>query len=191
MGSIRKHGVSAGLLIAVSTAVLALQSGCGGAPAKPKAASPAAPAAPSTGPPVGSPAAAENPRHRVDETAADRERIIQPWRTCMKDHGADLDSQPPNVAGAEQWTREHQDAADACGRLLPLLPWGEDPSNPQYRDNIHELVQCMNDQGLNIVETPDDLDMPWKYRDQSTVPPGKRDQIEGDCEKATIGKSDK
>jgi hypothetical protein len=189
--NMRTNRTRAVLLVVTGLAALTLQTACGGGPEKPKVASLAGEKAPAGQPSATATQASERPRHRVDESEADRERIIAPWTKCMKDHGADLDTQPHTIAGAEKWSRDHQDAGTACGDLLPLLPWGLDRSNPQYRDNIHQWVKCMNDKGLNIVETPDNDEQPWTYGGDSTVVGEARDKIERDCEKATIGKFDK
>jgi hypothetical protein len=44
----------------------------------------------------------------------------------MKEHGADTDTEPPNINGAERWMAEHSGAVDACQSLVPLPPWGLD-----------------------------------------------------------------
>ena len=83
--------------------------------------------------------------------------------------------------------QDHQRARDTCLPLLPLLPWGLDRANPDYRDNVHQWVKCMNDKGMNVIETPDNPDSPWRYTDSSKP----SSTIELDCEKATVGKSDR
>jgi hypothetical protein len=187
----RSNRTRAALLVVTGLAALTMQVACAGGPDKPKVASLAGDKEAAGKPSATASHAAERPRHRVDETAADSDRIIQPWRKCMKDHGADLDTQPNNIKGAEQWGRDHADAGAACGDLLPLLPWGMDRDNPQYRDNIHAWVKCMNDKGMKVAETPDDEESPWRFAGESTLSPEARDQVETDCEKATIGKFDK
>ncbi|MEV6646315.1 hypothetical protein [Amycolatopsis sp. NPDC051371] len=129
------------------------------------------------------------PRHRVDETAEESNRLIEPWRTCMKDHNADVDTQPNTIEGAKKWSADHKDAGDACRAKLPLLPWGMDRENPAYQDNMHKWVQCMNDQGMHVAETPDNDESPWTYSSDSQPP--NSDKIEHDCEVAILGPSDK
>jgi hypothetical protein len=129
------------------------------------------------------------PRHRVDESKEDSQRIIAPWTACMKEHGADMDQQPHTIKGAEEWSAQHKDAGIACHGKLPLLPWGMDRENPAYRDNIHRWVQCMTDKGLSIVETPDDKESPWHFGNGNQ--PADSAKIEQDCEVATLGPSDK
>lgn len=129
------------------------------------------------------------PRHRVDETAEESQRIIEPWRTCMKDHDADVDTQPNTIEGAKKWSADHKAAGDACRSKLPLLPWGMDRENPAYQDNMHKWVQCMNDKGMRVVETPDNDESPWTYASDSQPP--NSDKIEHDCEVAILGPSDK
>jgi hypothetical protein len=183
------------LLVVTGLAALSLQTACAGGPDKPEVASLAGEKAPAGQPSstasASASASAERPRHRIDESAADRDRIIAPWTKCMKDHGADLDTQPNTIAGAEQWSRDHADAGAACGNLLPLMPWGEDRANPQYRDNIHQWVKCMKDKGLNVIETPDNEESPWQFGGASSLSPEAGHQAETDCEKATMGKFDK
>jgi hypothetical protein len=185
--------LKAGLLVVAGIATATFLAGCGGGSER-KAAAPAT-ANPSNHAAATSSTAVTDgtgpPRHRVGETDAERSAIIEPWRTCMKDHGADLDTMPPNIKEAERWSAEHQGAANACGHLLPLLPWGLDPANPERRNNIHQWVKCMNDQGLPTVETPDDDEAPWRYGGSSPLSPADRDKVELDCEKETIDKSDR
>jgi hypothetical protein len=129
------------------------------------------------------------PRHRVDETNEESKRLIEPWRTCMKDHNADVDTQPHNIEGAKKWSADHKDAGDACRAKLPLLPWGMDRENPAYQDNMHKWVQCMNDKGMHVVETPSNDESPWTYGSENQPP--NSSQIEHDCEVAILGPSDK
>ncbi|MET7993604.1 hypothetical protein ABZU76_22155 [Amycolatopsis sp. NPDC005232] len=129
------------------------------------------------------------PRHRVDESPEDSQRLIEPWRTCMKDHDADVDQQPHSIAGAEQWSKDHQAAGDACRSKLPLLPWGEDPANPAYKDNLHRWVECMTSQGMHVAEDPDDDESPWHYTSNNQPP--NSDKIEQGCEVQVMGPSDK
>jgi hypothetical protein len=188
----RSNRTRAGLLVVTGLAALTMQTACAGGPAKPKVASLAGDKAPAGAASAAAGQQAERPRHRVDETAADRDRIIQPWTKCMKEHGADPDTQPNTIEGAEQWGRDHADAGTACRNLLPLLPWGEDRDNPRYRDNIHAWVKCMNDKGLKVAETPDDEESSWRFTgEKSTLSPEAANQVETDCEKTTIGKFDK
>lgn len=110
----------------------------------------------------------------------------------MKDHGADPDTQPPNIARAKQWSKDHASAGAACTQLLPLMPWGEDKSNPAFRDNIHQVVKCMTDKGLNVIETPDAEDAYWHPVDDQTyqtVP--NAEQIVRDCYVSVMAKFDR
>lgn len=129
------------------------------------------------------------PRHRVDETAEESKRLIEPWRTCMKDHGADVDTQPNSIEGAKKWSADHKDAGDACRAKLPLLPWGMDSANPAYQDNMHKWVQCMNDHGMHVTETPGNDESPWTYAGDNQPP--NSEKIEHDCEVTILGPSDK
>jgi hypothetical protein len=191
MNHYRCHALRASLLITTGLALVALQAGC----ARDPQASADSPdtrnlsnlqgVAASLGP-----ADAERPRHRVGETDADRERIIAPWRTCMKDNGADLDTMPPSIEGAARWAQEHQSAGLACRSLLPLPPWGLDRTNPEYRENVRQWVECMNDRGLSIIATPDDAQSPWRFGGDSALSPEESSRVQQDCMKETIGKSD-
>jgi hypothetical protein len=173
--------------------LLALLAGCG--TTEPKAPDVASLATPGAGSPssAASPASTpegERPRHRVDETQEESTRLIEPWLACMKKNGADMDEQPnSSIKAAEEWSAAHQDARNACIGKLPLLPWGEDRENPAYRDNIHNWVKCMTDQGMDVVETPDADQSPWHFgnRDQ----PADSAKIERDCEVKVMGPSDK
>jgi hypothetical protein len=182
------HVVSVGVLIAVGLGTVLSQAACDNKHGKDKVASLSS-TAPKTS--AGTASTDNRPRHRVDETRADYDRIIQPWEKCMKDNGADTSQMPPSITGAAQWSKDHARAGDTCRQLMPLMPWGLDKANPQYRDNVHQWVKCMTDKGLSVVETPDDEDSPWRYTSNSTMSGDARAKIEDDCEKATVGKSDK
>jgi hypothetical protein len=130
------------------------------------------------------------PRHRVDESAEDSQRLIAPWDACMKEHGADMDQQPnSSIQAAEEWSAAHKDAGKACLPKLPLLPWGEDHDNPAYQDNMHAWVQCMTAKGMKVAESPGDDESPWHYT--SDTQPAGSDKIEQDCELQVMGPSDK
>jgi hypothetical protein len=179
-------------MIVTGIATCAVLAGCVGGGRGPKAA-PADAERPSAGvAPVASTATASRDprRHRVGETDAQWRAVIEPWYTCMKEHGADTDTEPPNIKGAERWMAEHSGAVHACQSLAPLPPWGLDPANPQYRNNIHQWVKCMNDRGLKVIETPDDEHQPWQYAGDTALAPEEKNRIEHQCEKETIGKSD-
>ena len=173
--------------------LLALLAGCGTAEQKaPEVASLATPSASSpssSGSPTATPEG-ERPRHRVDETKEESMRLIEPWLACMKTNGADMDEQPnSSIKAAEEWSAAHQDARNACIGKLPLLPWGEDRENPAYRDNVHNWAKCMTDQGMDVVETPDDDESPWHFGDGKQ--PADAATIEQQCEVKVMGPSDK
>jgi len=130
-------------------------------------------------------------RHRVGETDEESRAVNEPWYRCMKAHGADTDTQPNNVKDADRWMTEHSDAVDACQSVAPQLPWGLDPANPERRNNIHQWVQCMNDRGLKVIETPDNADQAWTYAGTSSLPAEEQARIELECEMQTIGKFDR
>ncbi|SDW58498.1 hypothetical protein SAMN05421504_101969 [Amycolatopsis xylanica] len=131
----------------------------------------------------------ERPRHRIDETPEESKRMIAPWLACMKANGADLDTQPNSIAGAEQWSKDHKAAGDTCRNKLPLPAWGLDSENPAYRDNMHRWVKCMNDRGMNVVENVGDSESPWHYG--SSNQPADADKIERACEVEILGPQDK
>ncbi|MCU1683369.1 MAG: putative secreted protein [Amycolatopsis sp.] len=183
--------LQSGLLAAAGLVFIA---GCSSSPAKaPEVASIATPgsiaASTASTAPTGDAVEAGRPRHRVDETPEDSQKLIAPWTACMKAHGADMDQQPNSIAGAEAWSAAHADAGKACLPKLPLLPWGEDSANPAHKDNLHKWVQCMTSQGMSVVETPDDSESPWHFGDGKQPP--NSDKIEQTCEVQVMGPSDK
>ncbi len=135
---------------------------------------------PSSGPASTSASASEEgrPRHRLDESKEESQRINHVWSQCMKDHGADPDTQPPNIEGAKKWSADHKAAGDACRAKLPLPPWSQDPDNPEYKDNMHNWVTCMKDAGMNVAESTDP-EMAWTFT--SSQQPPDADRIEHDC----------
>jgi hypothetical protein len=183
-------GLRTGALALLGVAFVA---GCSSSPPKaPEVASIAtstASGSTSAAPPPGDAVEAGRPRHRVDESAEDSKKLIEPWDQCMKDHGADVSQEPPSIKGAEEWAAAHKDAGTACVSKLPLLPWGEDSANPAYKDNLHKWVLCMTGQGMSVVESPGDSESPWHYG--SGQQPPNSDKIEQTCEVQVMGPSDR
>lgn len=124
------------------------------------------------------------PRHRLDETPEESQRMIKPWEQCMKEHGADLDQQPNSIEGAKKWSEEHKAAGDACRPKLPLLPWSMDPDNPEYKDNMHAWVECMKKGGVKVAES-NDPETPWTYT--SSQQPANSAEIEENCKREVLG----
>jgi hypothetical protein len=193
MGCYRNSVSRTGALIVAGMTAVALLAGCTVGRAKPKAASPTggSPSARVEATPS-SPAATtvHRRRHRVGETDAERSAIIEPYNACLKGHGADTNLMPPNTEAAGRWVEEHRGAYDACADLAPQSPWGEDPANPEYRNNIHQWVQCMNARGLNVVETGDE-EQPWTYRGNSRLSPQEQQNVELACEKEVMARFDR
>jgi hypothetical protein len=166
-------------------------AGCSAAPAaQPDVAtlqtqSSTATATSTTQPPV---TAEGRPRHRLDETNEENQRINQVWYDCMKQHGADLDQMPPSIEGAKTWMAGHKDASDACKSKQPLGPWSMDPENPEYKDNMHAWVECMKQGGMKVAESSDP-ETPWTYTESDQ--PANHDQVEQDCQRKVLGPKEK
>jgi hypothetical protein len=193
MNFCRDATLRAAVVIVTGTAIVIPCAGCTGGGPRPKAASVDAPRSSSSVTPVPSTTMASSDlrRHRVGETEEEWRAVVEPWNRCMKEHSADVDTQPHNITDADRWMVEHSAAVDACKPVAPLPPWGEDPANPEYRDNIHQWVKCMNDRGLKTIETPDDEEQPWTYAGTSGLAPAQQSRIEHECEMETIGQFDR
>jgi hypothetical protein len=88
------------------------------------------------------------PRLRMDMTREEKDRLYDAHRQCLYDHGVPKD--------AKQRTRMaralYQKAYDACKSSVPLPVWEYDKNNPEARDNVHKVVECLRKQGVKYVD---------------------------------------
>ena len=102
---------------------------------------------------------AGRPQIRLDSTNEEVNRLYDAWLACLKDHGA-----------AEKYKRKPNDPSVlACKGKEPLNPPELDPSkNPDYSDDVREMVQCMKGHGIKALvyegnwalETGDEMNRP-------------------------------
>jgi hypothetical protein len=98
----------------------------------------------------------ERPRQRLDETDADYQVLLKPYKSCMKAHGRTNDKEQGGWASGEDVPPEQAAAQKACQNFWPLPPWELDPANPEAKDFARAVVKCLKGKGVKYVETTDD-----------------------------------
>lgn len=101
------------------------------------------------------------PRYRLDDTAADRLAKLEPYDKCMRDHGVDVMRERQGKV-ARSSDSKIKEAGQACDPLLPLVPWEEDPANPEAKDFARDVVACLKGKGVKEVELNDE-GTGWSY----------------------------
>jgi hypothetical protein len=134
--------------------------------------------APATAPSV---AATAGPRARLDSTAAELQAWSLAYWQCMKDHGARVDnSEKAKSIGFVDKSQASPEAFAACASKKPnFVPPEMDPDlNPDYRQQWHEHVKCLQRKGMPVVETDDG----WNFDSSNAVIPAGEEKIEHDCQ---------
>jgi hypothetical protein len=99
-------------------------------------------------------AESKRPRYRIDMTPDEKQALMVPYYTCLKDHGhtlldakkAGLGGAPPDGAIAPKTAQELR----ACEeQYYPLPEWELDPANPQAGDFAHAVDQCLKKKGFD------------------------------------------
>jgi hypothetical protein len=101
-------------------------------------------------------AAVEAPRERLDDTAEDFARLNKPYEDCMKRHGLNQKGLLPGDGNKAPSQAVADAAKKDCSPLIPLPPWELDPTNPEAKDFVRAVVQCLKDKGVKYVEVGDD-----------------------------------
>lgn len=85
---------------------------------------------------------AGRPQIRLDSTNEEINRMYEAWQACLKEHGA-----------AEKYKRKPNDPSVlACKGKEPLDPPELDPAkNPDYADDVREMVKCMKGHGIKAL----------------------------------------
>ncbi|MEU8419579.1 hypothetical protein AB0C15_01720 [Micromonospora sp. NPDC048835] len=96
-------------------------------------------------------AAKERPRQRLDDTEADYQALLQPYRTCMKAQGVTNEKEMSGFASGPDVPKKQREAQEACTSYWPLPPWELDPANPEARDFTREVVKCLKGKGVKDV----------------------------------------
>jgi hypothetical protein len=170
------------MLFLVVASSVALVSGCGSAGSTPDGAAPTVASvskAPGGAPSAG--ASTTGPRARLDTTRAELNAWSLAYWQCMKDHGARVDdSEKAKNIGFVDPSQASPAIFAACASKKPnFVPTEMDPDlNPNYRQQWHEAVKCMQHKGMPIVETNDG----WTFDNSNAVVPANEDAIERDCQ---------
>jgi len=162
---------------------IALISGCG--QSKDQAAPQVASVAGDKSATAGSSAApaAAGPQVRPDTTEEEIAEWVQTWMRCLRDHGATVRVMPAGGKGPAGSLYMDGDppaaAAAACVSKKPVRAPELDPAqNPDYKQQWHEQVKCMQDRGMPIIETDDG----WTFNSENAKVPANEKQIEFECQ---------
>ncbi|MFI5927788.1 hypothetical protein ACIA3K_17585 [Micromonospora sp. NPDC051543] len=101
-------------------------------------------------------AARERPRQRLDDTEADYQALLQPYKKCMEAQGITDEKSMSGWAGGDDVPTKQRTAQEACKDHWPLPPWELDPANPQAKDFTREVVKCLKGKGVKDVEAAPD-----------------------------------
>jgi hypothetical protein len=127
-----------------------------------------------------SPAVA-GPQIRLDSTREEINVLSQTYMRCLGDHGAKVYSAPakggPGTLGMDG--DPPAAAVAACASKKPIFPPELDPAqNPDYKQQWHEQVKCMQSKGMPIIETDDG----WTFNSDHAKVPANEEQIEIECQ---------
>ncbi|MEU7756966.1 hypothetical protein AB0B57_06225 [Micromonospora sp. NPDC049101] len=96
--------------------------------------------------------AKERPRQRLDDTEADYQALLQPYKKCMKAQGITDEKGTSGWASGDGAPKEQLRAQKACETYWPLPPWELDSANPQAKDFTRDVVKCLKGKGVKEVE---------------------------------------
>lgn len=162
---------------------VAVVSGCGSTPDQGAPAVVSLSKAPSAAP--SSAAASTGPRARLDTTQAEKLAWARAYWQCMKDHGARVtNTEKAKSIGVVDQSQASPEIFAACAPKKPnFIPPEMDPAlNPDYKQQWHENVKCMQRKGMPIVETDDG----WTYNSSNAVIPANEEEISRECEIETF-----
>jgi hypothetical protein len=138
----------------------------------------------------------QRPQLRLDSSDQEVEAAWNGYHVCLKQNGHVMLSERKHAgpAGNEAESPDMNDDSPAskaaqakCKGKLPLQPPELDATkNPHYVDQYHEMVKCINEHGIPVVET-DPPGSGWTYNGTSTVPEDQHHKIEKDCEQQAFG----
>jgi len=161
---------------------IALISGCG--QSKDQAAPQVASVAGDKSATVGSSAApaAHGPQIRPDTTDDETSEWMNIYIRCLRDHGVKVGHNPPGKGPAGSLYVDGDPpaaAAAACVSKKPVRAPELDPAqNPDYKQQWHEQVKCMQSKGMPITETDDGA----TYNSENAKVPANAKQIEFECQ---------
>jgi hypothetical protein len=121
------------------------------------------------------------PRLRFDMSAEEKKRLYGAYTACLDQHDPKGTGTGPGPAGGKLYNDEAQ---KACASKYPLPPWEMDSSNPEFKDNWHKNVKCLNRKGLKVVETEPGS---WTFSGQSALSSAEQAKVEKDCEQEVFG----
>jgi hypothetical protein len=144
-------------------------------------------------PAAADPIEAKRPQLRLDSTEEEAKRLRFAYWACLQTHGVKMDTArvgtskaqaPPFMSGPN--SREPAEAYKACLVKMPLMPPELDRDrNPDYVDQHHAYVKCLNARGMHVTELPDASG--WTYADNDQPAESVRNKIDKDCTMEAFG----
>ncbi|WP_416984964.1 hypothetical protein [Streptomyces sp. T028] len=117
---------------------------------------------------------AGRPQIRLDSTNEEVNRMYDAWLACLKEHGAE-----------EKYKRKPNDPSVlACKGKEPLNPPELDPAkNPDYSDDVREMVKCMKSHGIKALVYEGN----WALETGNEMNRPHYDEYELDCQVKAFG----
>jgi hypothetical protein len=101
----------------------------------------------------------KRPRERLDMTAAEEAALNEPYESCMAKNGLgskDAAAKQQSDSKTKSSPAEARAAEAECDKLLPLPPWEMDRNNPDARDFMQRVVDCLHSKGVKYADVVDD-----------------------------------
>lgn len=117
---------------------------------------------------------AGGPQIRLDSTNEEVNRMYEAYEACLKEHGAQ-----------EKYKRKPDDPSVlACKGKEPLNPPELDPAkNPDYSDDVREMVKCMKGHGIKALVS----DGGWALETGNELNRPHYDEYQLDCQVKAFG----
>ncbi|BCJ49332.1 hypothetical protein Asp14428_08070 [Actinoplanes sp. NBRC 14428] len=130
-------------------------------------------------------AAGKRPRERLDTTQEEMEGWYRIYDECLSKEGAKSKKEIGNRRPTQAEIAKQEAAARVCDpQYLPLPPWEKDPANPEAKDFARDVLKCLKDKGVKLVEIADDginMSFGGPQNDKTSISKGLR--LTPDCER--------
>jgi hypothetical protein len=129
----------------------------------------------------------DRPRLRLDMSEEEQGRFWDAYDSCLVKEDPNVTNPEGATGAAGQKVFREKASAEAskkCESKMPLPPWEMDDNNPEFKDNWHRNVQCLNGKGLKVTETEPGS---WTYAEQPSMPEAEQRKVEQDCMREVFG----
>jgi hypothetical protein len=135
------------------------------------------------------------------EAQANAEDAGLEFARCMRERGVDIPDPKPGSGGGFSFefrgdprqNENFEEAREACGGILEnAIPEGERPDPAEIRDKLHQMTECLRDQGYDVPEPqvfgpgedpPDEPAEPPSEEMQDLMDDPEFEQAQEDCSK--------